>query len=310
MKNIINVLLVFLLLFTFISCKKEPPVADNPSFISGTKNVNPIGITWELYSGQVFIENMDTRDLKYYDHFGVNKNTSNLNIFELSTLPFDIISKGITTWKFTSSKEFIINNNNTYQYTVNSLGIFNLYGNEIGSGRNIEVLKSTEEYLIVKLNTQYGNDGVNNYRFYNVLIFVKQSVIATPVNNSVPNGYQYSGVIGNQQQNPVTLSGQNWVVKGYGTAFGNMTNNLTDVINFTSSFEYTINNDGIVRKYVLQSSFGSNSYNLILYDCDVLGGSYSGFIIKTFNQTGVINNAQFVDVFLNKPKIYVWMERL
>jgi hypothetical protein len=253
---------------------------------------------------------MDTRDLKYYDHFGVNKNTSNLNIFELSTLPFDIISKGITTWKFTSSKEFIINNNNTYQYTVNSLGIFNLYGNEIGSGRNIEVLKSTEEYLIVKLNTQYGNDGVNNYRFYNVLIFVKQSVIATPVNNSVPNGYQYSGVIGNQQQNPVTLSGQNWVVKGYGTAFGNMTNNLTDVINFTSSFEYTINNDGIVRKYVLQSSFGSNSYNLILYDCDVLGGSYSGFIIKTFNQTGVINNAQFVDVFLNKPKIYVWMERL
>ena len=66
-------------------------------------------------------------------------------------LPIDIVTKGLTTWKFTSSNQFILDGGSTYSYNVNTNGIFNVYGLENGSARNIEVLLSTPDYINVKV---------------------------------------------------------------------------------------------------------------------------------------------------------------
>lgn len=306
MKNIFNILLVLLLGFT--SCKKEPLVPENPqTTINNPNNVNPIGYTWELYSGRVYVKNLDNNTTFYYDHFGPNKNSSNSDIFLPSWLPIDIITKGLTTWKFTSSNEFILDGGSTYSYNTNTNGIFNVYGLENGSSRNIEVLSSTNDYMNVKIYESIGNDGNYNYSFYTVLTFVKVGFTGTPTINNAPADYSYNGVIGGSTTNTTTLVGTKWVVTKYIQNF--VSTYPSDTLEFISNTQYTINGS-TPRTYNLSGIVSGSMKNLSLYSFTTLGGDWSGLVQSTFINDWVVNNANFTNIMTTSSDTRVWMVRI
>jgi len=305
MKNIIFILISIVIGFT--SCKKEVPISENPqTTVNNPNNVNPIGYTWELYSGRIYVENLTNGNTFYYDHFSSIKNSSNLDIFISSPLPFDIVTKGMTTWKFTSSDQFILDGSSTYSYNINTNGIFNVYGMENGSTRNIEVLNSTNDYMNIKVYESNGNDGVDNYSFYTVLTFVKVGFIGTPTEYTVPSGYSYSGVVGNPSTT-ATLVGTKWVVTKFIQNF--VTTYTSDTLEFTSTTQYTINSS-VTRNYSLSGVVGNNMKSLSLYSFTTLGGDWSGLVQSTFINDWSINNSLFTDMFSSAPDARIWAVRI
>lgn len=305
MKNIIFIL--FAMVIGFTSCKKENIAPSNPqTTVNNPANVNPIGYTWELYSGRVYVKNLDNGSTFYYDHFSSIKNSSNLDIFISSGLPFDMISKGMTTWKFTSSNQFVLDGSSTYNYNTNTNGIFNVYGMENGSTRNIEVLNSTNDVMNVKVYESNGNDGTNNFTFYTVLTFVKVGYTGTVNEYTVPSGYTYSGVVGNPSTS-TTLVGTKWVVTKYVQNF--VTQLPNDTLEFISTTQYTINGS-TPRNYSLSSIVGNNNKSLSLYSFTTLGGDWSGQVQGTFINDWVINNALFSNMFVTTPDARMWVVRI
>ena len=305
MKNIIFIL--FAMVIGFTSCKKENIAPSNPqTTVNNPANVNPIGYTWELYSGRVYVKNLDNGSTFYYDHFSSIKNSSNLDIFISSGLPFDMISKGMTTWKFTSSNQFVLDGSSTYNYNTNTNGIFNVYGMENGSTRNIEVLNSTNDVMNVKVYESNGNDGTNNFTFYTVLTFVKVGYTGTVNEYTVPSGYTYSGVVGNPSTS-TTLVGTKWVVTKYVQNF--VTQLPNDTLEFISTTQYTINGS-TPRNYSLSSIVGNNNKSLSLYSFTTLGGDWSGQVQGTFINDWVINNALFSNMFVTTPDARMGVVRI
>lgn len=305
MKNIIFIL--FAMVIGFTSCKKENIAPSNPqTTVNNPANVNPIGYTWELYSGRVYVKNLDNGSTFYYDHFNSIKNSSNLDIFISSGLPFDMISKGMTTWKFTSSNQFVLDGSSTYNYNTNTNGIFNVYGMENGSTRNIEVLNSTNDVMNVKVYESNGNNGTNNFTFYTVLTFVKVGYTGTVNEYTVPSGYSYSGVVGNPSTS-TTLVGTKWVVTKYVQNF--VTQLPNDTLEFISTTQYTINGS-TPRNYSLSSIVGNNNKSLSLYSFTTLGGDWSGQVQGTFINDWVINNALFSNMFVTTPDARMWVVRI
>lgn len=308
MKNIFNILLISLVI-GFTSCKKEPIEPTNPqTTVNNPSNVNPIGYTWELYSGRVFVKNLDNGSTFYYDHFSSTKNSSNLDIFVTSWVPFDIITKGSTNWKFTSSNQFILDGGSTYNYNTNTNGIFNVYGLENSSARNIEVLNSTNDYMNVKTYESFGNDGTYNYSFYSVLTFVKVGFTGTPVVSNVPTGYLYNGVVNGSTPTTTSLVGTKWVVTKYIQNFVSTYPN--DTLEFVSNTQYTINGS-TPRTYNLSSIVSSNMKSLSLYSFTTLGGDWSGQVQGTFINDWVVNNSDFSNIInTNTSNVRLWMVRL
>lgn len=309
MKNILF-LISLLVVVGFSSCKKEPVITpENPqTVINNPPNVNPIGYTWELYSGRVFVKNLDNGSTFYYDHFSSNKNSSNLDIYTPSWIPFDIVTKGSTTWKFTSTNQFILDGGSTYNCNVNTNGIFSVYGLENGSQRTIEVLNSTENYMSVKVRETVGSDGVSNYSFYSVLTFVKIGYTGTPTEVTVPNGYTYGGVVGNSNTNNTTLVNTKWVVTKFIQNF--VSTYVSDTLVFISNTQYTINGSS-PRNYNLSGIVGNNMKSLSLYSFTTLGGDWSGQVQSTFINDWVINNSSFINIMnSNLPETRVWITRI
>ena len=308
MKNwILNIFIVVSMVVGFTSCKKKPlPPANPQTTVNNPANVNPVGYTWELYSGRVFVKNLDNGSTFYYDHFSSTKTSSNLDMFISSWLPFDIISKGMTTWKFTSSNQFVLDGSSTYNYNTNTNGIFNVYGMENGSARNIEVLNSTNNVMNVKVYQSNGNNGTNNFSFYTVLTFVKVGYTGTVTEYSVPSGYSYSGVVGNPST-ATTLVGTKWVVTKYVQNF--VTQLPNDTLAFISTTQYTINGS-VPRNYSLSGVVGNNMKSLSLYSFTTLGGDWSGQVQGTFINDWVINNSLFTDMFTNVPDARMWVVRI
>ena len=308
MKNwFLNIFIVVSMVIGFTSCKKEPLEPANPqTTVNNPANVNPIGYTWELYSGRVYVKNLNNGSTFYYDHFSSIKNSSNLDIFISSGLPFDMISKGMTTWKFTSSNQFVLDGSSTYNYNTNTNGIFNVYGMENGSTRNIEVLNSTNDVMNVKVYESNGNDGTNNFTFYTVLTFVKAGYTGTVTEYTVPSGYSYSGVVGNPST-ATTLVGTKWVVTKYVQNF--VTQLPNDTLEFISTTQYTINGS-TPRNYSLSGVVGNNMKSLSLYSFTTLGGDWSGQAQGTFINDWVINNALFSNMFVTTPDARMWVLRI
>ena len=302
----------FYLMLIIISCKKESlDVPENHQTITYPTYDNPISDVWELYSGRVFVKNLDNNSTIYYDHFGPNKNSSNLSIFSLSWLPIDIITKGMTTWKFSSSMQFILDGSSTYNYnastSINSSGIFSVYGLENGSSRPIEVLKCTDNYLVVKIYQSNGNNGINNFSFYSTLVFLKQGYIVTPIDYPVPQGYSYGGVIGNSSAPASSLINTKWILTKYIQNF--VPFYPSDTITFISNTQYTINNS-VPRNYSLSGIVGNNMKSLSLYSFTTLGGDWSGQVQSTFINDWVINNSNFVDIMNVSASLRLWMVRI
>jgi len=305
MKNILFILISVIIGFT--SCKKSEIKPENPQTVVNTPaNVNPIGYVWELYSGRVYVKNLDNSTTAYYDHFSSIKNASNLDMFISSGLPFDMITKGMTTWKFTSSNQFVLDGSSTYNYNVNTNGIFNVYGMENGSTRSIEVLNSTNNYMNVKVYESNGNNGTNNFSFYTVLTFVKVGFTGTVNEYTVPSGYTYSGVVGNPST-ATTLVGTKWVVTKYVQNFVSQYPN--DTLEFISTTQYKVNSS-VPRNYSLSGVVGNNMKSLSLYSFTTLGGDWSGQVQGTFINDWVINNALFTDMFTSVPDARIWVVRI
>jgi len=296
------------MILSFISCQKQDIKPERSTLTTDSVNTNPIGYNWELYSGRVFITNLDNGDKFYYDHFGPNKNSSNLDIYNSSWLPFDILTKGVTNWKFTSSNQFIIDNGSTYNYNVNINGIFNIYGLENGSQRNVEILKSTENYIDVKVYESFGNDGIYNYSFYSVLTFVKLGFTGTPILTNVPNNYVYDGILGNNNTTNTTLVGTKWVVSKFIQNFTSIYPN--DTLEFISNTQYTINNSN-PKNYSLSTIIGNSGMkSLSLYSFTTLGGDWSGQVQNSFISDWVINNSNFSNILGNNTDVKLWMVRI
>jgi hypothetical protein len=311
MKNLISKIFVIVsVMLITVSCKKSTvaPEPENPQTTVNTTNVNVVGVNWELYSGKVFMKNLDNNSLTSYDHFGTTKNTSNLDAFIASWIPFDIITKGMTTWKFTSSNQLVLDGTSNYNYNVNTNGIFNVYGLENSSSRIIEVLKSTNDYMHVKVYESNGNNGTNNFSFYTVLTFVRSGFTGTPTAYVTPNGYGYSGVINNPTTTVTSLVGTKWVVIKTVQNFVSYYPN--DTLDFVSNVQYKINSSAL-RNYVLSGIVGNNMKSLSLYSFTTLGGDWSGQVQSTFINDWVVNNAVFSDMFnTNTPQARMWVKRI
>jgi len=314
MKNIfLNIFIVVSIMIGFTSCKKEPLEPAKPqNTVNNPANVNPVGTNWELYSGRVFVANMViSSDVSYYDHFSSTKITSNLDIFTTSVLPIDNITQGITTWKFTSSNTFVLDGTTVYNYNVNTNGIFNVYGLENGSARNIEVLNSTADYMNVKIYESTGSVGTNDYNFYSVLTFVRAGFTGTPTLSTVPSGYAYNGVVG-LPTSAVTLVGTKWVITKYQNAVGGTLFTFpNDTLDFISTTQYTINSS-TPRNYNITNVIGSSMKSLSLYSLTTLGGDWSGQVQGTFmtDGVGVIEVGTFSDMFGVSADKTVWMNRI
>jgi hypothetical protein len=292
-------IILSLLLF---SCQKDKPI--------DSEDCNPIGITWELYSARVFVNNLDNDQKIYYDHFGPSRTSSNLDIFSPSSNQFDMIAQGQTTWRFASaSDDFILDGYSTYQYNyLNSGGVFNVFGLENGSARPIELLFCTLNELHVKVYSSYANDGTYNYDFYSVLSFVRSGNTTPPQILDVPQNYSYGGILfsePNSQQSKLT--GTKWIVTKHIQNLQTIYTN--DTLNFVSDNTYTINGS-IERNYLLSEQVITNMRTLALYQFTTLGGDWEGRIQPTFLQDGVINNADFNDLFLVTRRASVFMTRI
>jgi hypothetical protein len=297
-----NLLILLFLILTATSCRKDPPTPEG--------NYNPIGITWELHSARVFVDNLDQNQKIYYDHFGPNRTSSNLDIFSPSQNQFDMISAGQTTWKFASaSSDFILDGYSTYQYNyLNTGSVFNVFGLENGSARPVEMLYCTPNELHVKVFTSYGNDGQYNYNFYSVLSFVRAGNTKPPVILDVPPNYSYGGILYSQIGVETSkLTGTTWVVTKYIQNLQTIYTN--DTLDFVTDNTYTINGSQ-ERTYLLSEQVISNMRTLSLYQFTTLGGDWEGRIQPTFLQDGEINNADFNDLFIVTRRASVFMQRI
>ena len=308
MKNILF-LISLLIVVGFSSCKKQPIEPSKGTLVYDAPDVNPVGSTWELYSGKVFVRNLDNGSLNYYDHFSNTKNTSNLDIFVTSSIPLDILTKGMTTWKFTSSGTFILDNGTNYQYNFNSNNVYTVYGLENGSSRPIEVLKSTENFLYVKIYESNSSSNGSNFSFYSILTFVKAGYVGTVTEYEIPYGYTYSGVLNSNTTTTPTLVGTKWVVTKFVQNF--VSSYPNDTLTFTSNNQYKLNSSTIIRNYSLSGVVGNNMKSLSLYSFTTLGGDWSGQVQSTFINDRVINNALFTDMFnVNNYETRIWMTRI
>ena len=307
MNKILQILsLIIVLTFTFTSCKKEEPLKpNNTNYIEDGYDVE--GITWVLVDTKIYRDNLDNGDKDVYDHFGGTKVSSSMSIFGSSIVVMDSIHQNLTTWVFNNGT-FTLNGSNTYGYTTYNNNVWTPNGLEGGTSRPIVVEFVNETSMTVKVHAAYGSDGINNFKFWTILTFVKAGQTC---NNCVPDtdfGYTYGGVWSPPSTSTSTLVGTKWVVTRYNNGLsGNVYPN--DTLDFSSQTQYTINS-GPIRNYSLSNVTGNNNKSLSLYSFTTLGGDYSGQVIGTFIDDGIINNSQFVDMFNVNNTVTVWMERI
>ena len=110
MKTLKFLYLTILSLIILTSCEK-------PEFEDLTR-YSVEGTEWRLYSGRVYVENLQSGESYYYDHFGPNKTTSNLDIYGGSLSSIDSLTALQYSWYF-SNGSFVLNGNKYYSNDVN-----------------------------------------------------------------------------------------------------------------------------------------------------------------------------------------------
>ena len=294
-------LIYFSLLLLISSCKKYE-IAEPIPTIEGTE--------WILYGGRVYVENLDNGELKYYDHFGPNRTTSNLDIFGGSSSDIDILTQYQTSWYFLDDN-FILNNNVYYNYTSMGTGSNTQYTvigvPPFGSSRNIGVSEFNSKMLTVIIyEANESHNGVN-YHYFSTLTFIKSGTSCTNCVSPSFDGYSYSGIIDNVVETPIDFEGSQWIITRYDE--GVTPYFPQDTLTFLSKVAYTINGGG-ANTYSLSNVMGNNLSNLTLYDCSTLGGNYSGSFSISFIEAGEINNITMNGIFGTGGSVQVWLEEL
>ena len=300
MKKIITYLSLIILILT--GCQKyefDVPTIENTE--------------WVLVNGRVYIENLGTGELTYYEHFDNTQTISNLDIYGGSQIDIDVIEKNVTTWYFENGT-FTLNNSNTYQYTKHGSGSrsqYKLLGvPPYGSSRSLGILDFNDEFLHVKIHESNESNNGENYHYYTVLTFVKAGGVCDscayesnlPYENGGTLDLTAGSVPGHQQ-----LIGTSWIITRYDNGMTPVYPN--DTINFVSGVSYDINGSN-PNTYSLSNNTGNNLYNLTIYECVSLGGNYSGQVNLSFIDEGELNNLTMNGIFGTSGYISLWMERI
>lgn len=153
MKNTIKIIAIILVVLS--SCSKNKDV-----------QYNTINGEWLLTSGEIYLENMETGDLSYYDHFGDNRTISSTDL-DGSNYPMEVIIKDVTKWEF-NNDNFLLND--TLSYDINyerySIRVFGM-----PSAKIIEILVHEKDYIKIKVDEKY--EAINGYntKYYSILKF-------------------------------------------------------------------------------------------------------------------------------------------
>ena len=234
-----------------------------------------------------------------------NQFESTLDPVSGADVPFDTITQGVTTWRFTSDK-FILNGVNFYDFTHIGNTI-TAVGMENGSARPMTIIDIDDISITFKVHEAFGSLDGYNYEYYSTLTFVKAGETC---NNCQPNtyyGYVYQGVIDNNSTSTTSIVGTKWVVTKFYDGFSN--NYPNDTLDFFTTNQYRINNGSPIN-YTLSSVFGNNMSELTLYGFYTIGGDYSGMVPNSFVTNGEINSALFTDIFNTNNDKLVWMVRI
>ena len=320
--NYLSTLLVTLLILT--SCEKEPliplvdPNSTNVTIITDTTTVTPSsynieGTNWVLYSGRVYVENLTTGVSYYYDHFGPNKNTSDLDIFGGSESAIDELVRLQTQWYF-SNGTFILNGNDYYDctdYIANNDTVYNVIGvPPYGSSRMVNVTSIGDDRMTVLTNDRVESNDGDNYSYYSTLTFVKAGTTCNNCLTSSYSGYIYGGVV-NNITTPVPVNqmlvSSKWVITQYNV--NNTSYYTNDTLDFIGTSSYEING-GSFRNYTLHETAGNYLLTLTLWDCSTLGGNYSGQISALDISDGEFNNVTFNGQLGTSGTVKVWMTKL
>lgn len=299
-----KIIFLFLTIFSFYSCKKEEIKPDNTVVVNDTI-YEFIDIDWVLSDARFYMDNLDNGDKTFYDHFGVNQFESTLDPVSGADIPFDTITQGVTTWRFSSDK-FILNGNNFYDFTHMSNTI-TAVGMENGSARPMTIIDIDDVSITFKVHEAFGSLNGYNYEYYSTLTFVKAGETC---NNCQPNayyGYVYQGVVDNNSTSTASIVGTKWVVTKFYDGFSN--NYPNDTLDFFATNQYRINNGSPIN-YTLSSVFGNNMSELTLYGFYTIGGDFSGMVPNSFVTNGEINSALFTDIFNTNNDKLVWMVRI
>lgn len=306
MKNILLIISLSLI-GLMISCKKQE--IKSPVVIQSTTSVpqmDPVGITYVVYNATLHMRDMTTNTKSHFDHFGNNITLSSLDPFSGPHVSLDSIQQNGTTWRFDQNGYFTLNNKKTYPYQSFD-ETKNVYGLENGSARPITILRCTADYMNVSIYKSYVTLNNRDYEFYSILSLKRQGYTGSTIQEAIPYGSVYGGVINSNLVNQQNLAGTSWVITKYISQLSTITTN--DTLNFTSASIYNINN-GANRTYQLSHIAGSTMKSLTLNGCTTLGGDYSGQVIGSFMADGYINNAYFENIFNSNQTVRVWMHKL
>lgn len=288
-----------------IACKKdEIPVPDKVQSVKNLPMKNIINTTYVVEDAILYMQRQ-TGELEYYDHFGPNKITSTFDPFASSGLPIDSITKSVTAWAFLSDAHFLLNGNLVYPFERTYTGL-RIYGLENGSARPFEMIRSTGDYYTIKLYESYVTINNVDYKYWTILTLRRNGYTGNVAREEIEYGAVYRGVINNIAVNYSTLQGTKWVITRY--LSGINTTNPNDTLEFVSQNKYKINN-GSLSYFSLSYLTGTGMRSLSLYNCTTLGGSYSGQVLDGFIIDGIVNNAEFTNLY-NNNKVKVWMQRI
>lgn len=331
MKKLSFKFLIFL--FFIVSCKKEViEIKEDPYYIyenvgdtsSNSLNNDPtilnydyvddsliLGYEWTLIDGRVYVDNIDKGYKNVYDYFDITTNVASTSIFDPSQVIMDGIEKNITKWYF-SNDTFLLNNQFVFDFDYyynpfNDL-ILRPFGLNGGTSRPITVLEADSSHMKISVRESYSSDNVYNYKYVSELIFQRENVPPT-IDVSYKDGYTYNGKwVYTTSDDNSNMEGSKWIIRRYNNGLsGNVYPN--DTLDFISNNKYTING-GIHRSYTISNVVGNNMKSLSLYGLTTLGGDYSGQIMSTFMDDGVINNTQFHDIFNVNNSVTIWVERI
>jgi hypothetical protein len=262
----------------------------------------------------VYVEELDAPyNKRYYDHFGVGQEYSNMQAFDSVSLSIDSLIQHFTSWNFNT--RFVLNGIRTYDYEIINDKFIRVYGLENGSGRVFEYMSGGDEIIVFQTSRTYGNTGGKNIAWFSELVFTENGISCS---NCLPDAiypYAYSGLVPLTEQNSgntnYPLSGTSWILQKYRQGF--FEEFLNDTIHFTGPITYTVNSENIERTYSLSGSNATGLRNFTLFECPSLPSgtpAWTGQIANFAFQQGVLSATELTSYGGTVDAIQIWMERI
>jgi hypothetical protein len=272
------------------------------------------GKSWVLHSGRVYVEQLEAPfNKEYFDHFGTGQTRSNLQAFDSLSLRMDTLQQFVTTWRFNT--EFNLNDFFYYPFETLNDRYVRVYGLENGSARVLEVLRISDEVMLVRTSRTYGNRAGKNIAWFSELLFTAGGISCTNCLPDIDYGYSYSGVVppaaSGSGSSVYPLSGSTWLLQKYRQSL--FEEILNDTLHFTGPITYRINSDVTERTYSLSGADGLGMRNFTLFECPTLPSGTPAWTCSVADyavQVGVISNQEFSSYGNTANPITLWMERI